>query len=237
MKKITIIICASVTLLLSNGNSFGQSIGIVVSGGVASVRMDDMKYLQEYILTTYPVEGKITSSFPPYMNFSITFFKQLYDNLRIGGAYTFSATGGKASYADYSGNITTDMSATANMLGAYLSYSLLSGDRLDLSMYGKVDANLTSLTIESYYNILSYSNGRVNKYRSISPAGNVGAELTYNFENFALGMEVGYLVDIPGKLKDNTNGDPLLDPNDSAKTLTSDWTGWNVDLGVLIWIK
>lgn len=237
MKKIILIICASVTLLFSNGNSFGQELGIVVSGGVASARMDDIKYLQDYILGTFPVEGEITSSFPPYTNFSITFYKQLYDNLRVGGSYSFSATGGKASYSDYSGNMATEMSLTANRLGGYLSYSLLSGDRLDLSMYGKVDANLTSLSVESYYNILGNANGKVNKYRSISPTGTVGAELTYNFGNFALGLDAGYLVDIPGKLNDTTNGDPLLDPNDTSKTLTSDWTGWNVHLRVQIRIK
>lgn len=42
-----------------------QNLGFTVSGGLASQRMDDLKYLQDYILSTYPVEGKITSSFPP----------------------------------------------------------------------------------------------------------------------------------------------------------------------------
>lgn len=237
MKKIFLIICASIALLFSNGNSFGQGLGIVVSGGVSSARMDDMKYLQEYILGTFPVEGEITSSFPPYASISVTIYKQLYDNLRVGGSYSFSSTGGKSSYADYSGNLATEMSLTSNRLGGYVSYSLLGGDRLDLSMYGKVDANLTSLSIESYYNILGNANGKVNKYRSISPTGTVGAELTYNFGNFALGMDAGYMVDIPGKLNDTSDGNPLLDPNDSSKVLTSDWTGWNAHLRVQIRIK
>jgi hypothetical protein len=32
-------------------------------------------------------------------------------------------------------------------------------------------------------------------------------------------------------------GDPLLDPYDRDKTLTTDWTGWNVHLSALVWFK
>jgi hypothetical protein len=237
MKKISFGILAIVLLTISAQSSFCQGGGIIFSAGVSSSRMDDLKSLQEYILSTYPVEGKITSSFPPFTSASITIFKQLYDNIRVGGGYSYSTTGGKSSYSDYSGQIVSDITADMHRLGAYLSYSLMGGDRLDLNLYGKLDANLTSLSIESYYNILSYSNGITNKYRSISPLGVIGAELMYKFGNFALGMDAGYQVDLAGNLKDTEAGDPLQDPYDGTKTLTSDWTGWNVHLSVLIWVR
>jgi hypothetical protein len=237
MKKVSFSILLAALLLISVQRSFCQGGGILFSAGVSSVRMDDLKNLQKYILSTYPVEGKITSSFPPYTSSAITIFKQLYDNIRVGGGYSYSTTGGKSSYSDYSGQIVTDMAVEAHRLEAYLSYSLMGGDRLNLNLYGKVDANLTSLTIESYYNILSYSNGITNRYRSISPLGIIGAELMYTFGNFALGMDAGYTVDLTGNLKDTDEGDPLLDPYDREKTLTTDWTGWNVHLSVLIWLK
>ncbi len=226
-----------VMMLLSAQYTLGQSGGMKFSIGGASYRMDDMKYLQEYILTTYPVEGKITSSFPPFTSFSVTMFKQLYEQIRIGGGYSYSTTGGKSSYADYSGNIFTEITASSHRLGAYLSYSVLGGDRLDLSLYGRVDANLTSLTIQSSYTVLNYSDGISNKYRSISPVGSVGTELMYKFSDFSLGMDAGYLVDLTGDLKDTDDSDALLDPNDSERVLTSDWTGWHVHLTAVIWLK
>ncbi len=237
MKKISICIAAMAIILLSAQNTLGQSGGMKFSIGGASYRMDDMKYLQEYILSTYPVEGKITSSFPPFTSSSVTIFKQLYEQIRIGGGYSYSTTGGKSSYADYSGNISTEITASSHRLGAYLSYSVLGGDRLDLSLYGRVDANLTSLTIQSSYTILNYSNSISNKYRSISPVGSVGTELMYKFSDFSLGMDAGYLVDLTGDLKDRDDGDALLDPNDSERVLTSDWTGWHVHLTAVIWLK
>jgi len=137
MRRFFLII--SLLILLPMQNSLGQDIGIKIYLGAASVRMDDMKYLQEHILSTYPVDGKITSSFPPFTSASIIVFKQLYEQIRIGGGYSFSTTGGKSSYTDYSGSLSTEMSATSHRLGAYLSYSVWGGDRIDLSLYGKAD--------------------------------------------------------------------------------------------------
>jgi hypothetical protein len=113
----------------------------------------------------------------------------------------------------------------------------MGGDHLELSLCGRVDANLTSLSIESYYTILNYSNGITNDYRSLSPSGSVGAELMYKIRNISLGMEAGYLVDLTGNLKDTNGGDALLDPYDSERNLTSDWTGWLVQLSALVWFK
>ena len=237
MRKRIIYNIALAVLLVSAQNSLGQDWGLTFSAGVASSQMNDLKYLQEHILSTYPVEGKITSSFPPFTSASITIFKQLYDHIRIGGGYSYSTTGGKSSYADYSGNISSEMNATSHRLGAYLSYLVLGGDRLDLSLNGSLEANLTSLTIQSYYEIFNYSNGLSNNYRSLSPGVSAGGELMYTLKKISLGMEAGYLVDLKGDLKDTDDGDPLVDPSDAERVLSSDWTGWYVQLKALIWLK
>jgi len=228
-------IIALAVLLVAAQNTMGQGGGFAFAGGIASSSMDDMKYLQEHILSTYPVDGKITSSFPPFTSASFTVFKQLYDHIRVGGKYSYLTSGGKSSYADYSGNIYTEMNAISHRLGAYLSYLVLGGDRLDLSLSGSLDANVTNLTIDSYYTIYNYSDGLSNKYRSISPSITAGGELMYNLNKISFGMEAGYLVDLKGNLKDTGDGDPLLDPNDTDRVLSSDWTGWYVHLKAIIW--
>lgn len=223
-------------LLVSAQHCLAQNGGISIAAGAASFRMGDMKYLQEHILSTYPVEGKITSSFPPFTTASFTVFKQLYDHIRVGGRYNYSTTGAKSSYADYSGDIYTEFNAVSHRLGAYLSYLVLGGDRIDLSLNGSLDANYTSMTIQSYYTIFNYSDGLSNKYRSISPSIAVGGELMYKLKKISLGMEAGYLVDLKGNLKDTSDGDPLLDPKDLDRVLSSDWTGWYLQLKTLIWL-
>ena len=224
-------------MLLSAESVFGQKAGLKFSFGVASYRMDDMKELQKYILSTYPVEGKITSSFPPFSTFSLTVVRELYEQIRIGGGYGFSTTGGKSSYADYTGNIFTTMDATSHRFEGYISYVITAGDRLELLLCGRAGANLTYMNIESYYNVLYYSNGIFNRYRSLSPNGSVSTELNVNFSGFSIGLEAGYQVDLTGNLKDADSGDALLDPYDREKTLTSDWTGWRVLLSASIWFR
>jgi len=235
MKKYILIL--GLLLLLPVQNSLGQDIGFKLYLGAASVRMDDMKYLQEHILSTYPVEGKITSSFPPFTSVSLIVFKQLYEQIRIGGGYSYSTTGGKSSYLDYSGSLFTEMSATSHRLGAYLSYSLWGGEHLDLSLYGKAEACMSDLSIHSSYSIQNYSNSVYNKYRAISPAGTVGGEISYRFKKFALGLSASYLVDLTGNLKEKDGGNSLLDPNDTERTLSSDWTGWQIQLSAQIPLK
>ena len=236
MRKRISYMIALAMLLVSAQHSLAQGGGISIAAGAASFRMGDMKYLQEHILSTYPVEGKITSSFPPFTTASFTVFKQLYDHIRVGGRYNYSTTGAKSSYADYSGDIYTEFNAVSHRLGAYLSYLVLGGDRIDLSLNGSLDANYTSMTIQSYYTIFNYSDGLSNKYRSISPSIAVGGELMYKLKKLSLGMEAGYLVDLKGNLKDTSDGDPLLAPNDLDRVLSSDWTGWYLQLKTLIWL-
>jgi hypothetical protein len=225
------------TMMLSLADAGAQGGGIILTGGVASSKMTDMKHLQEYILGTYPVEGQITSSFPPFTSISLTLYKQYYDYLRLGFSYIYSASGGKSSYQDYSGEIATEMTAASHRLGAYISYVILGGDLIDLSLSGRLDANYTTMLIESYYNIFSFRNGFSDKYWSISPGGSVGAELWYKLRRISLGMQAGYQVDLQGELKETGDGDPLQDPNDRKRTLTTDWSGWYAGISVLISFK
>ena len=222
--------------LLSPG-AFAQRLGLSASAGMASQRMDDMKYLQQYILDTYPVEGQITSSFPPFTNVSVNLVKEWYEYMHFGGGYSFSTTGGKSSYTDYTGAISTEMNATSHRLGAFLSYSILGGEKLNLSIYGRVDVNLTTLNIESGINVLGNSNRIYNQYRSIGPSATAGLELMYLFSGFSLGLNAGYLVDFPGNLNHTESENELTDPYDRDRVLTADWTGWLVGIKTQIWLN
>lgn len=227
---------AAFLTLLSQG-AFAQGFGFSASFGMSSQSMDDLKYIQEYILTTYPVEGKITSSFPPFSNVSLNLVKEWYEHIHIGGGYSFSTTGGKSSYSDYTGSIATEISATSHRLGAFLSYTIMGGERLNLALYGRIDANFTTVGIESLINILGRTTNIINQYRSISPSGTAGLELMYKFSGFSLGLDAGYLVDLAGDLRNTESDDYLIDPNDSNRILTSNWTGWHVGIKTLIWLN
>ena len=234
MRKTIIYLITCALLFFYMQKAEAQNGGFIITAGVSEPAMNDMKYLQEYILSTYPVEGRITSSFPPFTSLSLTLYKQLYDYLRLGISYSYSTSGGKSSYQDYSGEIFTEITATSHRLGAYLSYVILRGDRLDLALSGRLDANYTNMLIESYYTIYNYGNRISNRYWSISPSGSISAETWYRLRRISLGLEAGYMVDLKGDLRETGDGDYLTDPVDRNRVLSSDWTGWLVRASVLI---
>jgi len=235
-RKVIYLLVMLLTLGLSAGVS-AQKTGISASFGGATFAMDEMKYLQENILESYPVEGAVISSFPPYFTGSAQVIHQFMTNLRAGAGYTYTSTGGRMDYTDYSGNIETNMIAISHRFGVSVNYSILGGERLDLSLFGKLDANITHLDISSTINALGLSNGLQNKYKSLSPNGSAGLELVYKLKDSAIGLEAGYLVDLAGDLSNRESGSDLLDPNDRQKTLTADWSGWRAGIKGIIWIR
>jgi len=234
MKKLLILCLACA--LLAPSNLSGQNTAVWFSFGLNASRMDDMKYLQDYILGTYPVEGKISSSFPVYTMGSVGVLNQLYPSIKIGAAYSRSATGGKSNYTDYSGYITTEIDAVSHKLGAYASYLITGGKRLELSAFGRLDINYTQIDITSDIFALGATDRISNRYSSVSPGGTAGLEFLVMFSNFALGLEGGYEVNLPGKLKNRESKSELHDPNDRERILTSDWTGWCVQIKALVWL-
>lgn len=210
--------------------------GIMASFGGATFKMEDMKYFQEYILATYPVEGEIISSFPLYTSFSVNYLAQLWPLVRIGAGYANTTTGAKSDYTDFSGYIHTNLTATSHRVGAFLNYIFMGNDRLDLSLFGRLDLNISK--IEEGTAI--YANGRYNEmfnnYRSFSPNLSAGLDIMYNLKNLSVGIEGGYLMDFRGKLENTGTSSNLKDPVDNNRILTSDWTGWRAGIKVIYWL-
>jgi len=232
----TKLILLLVVTLLATPGARGQKSAVWVGAGLQTSRMDDLKYYQELLLENYPVEGKATSSFPSYFTGSFGYLKKLYPDLRIGGGYNYSTTGAKLNYTDYSGYLTTEMNVASHRLGGIASYSILGGDRIELSINGRLEIKYTSLEILSSIYALRFSQYASSKYSSVSPGGSAGLELLIHFGTYSFGAEAGYEVDAPGKLSDKDTNKDLLDPYDGDRVMTSDWTGWFAQAKFLLWL-
>ncbi len=224
------------TLLFVPG-ARAQNNALYAGFGLQASRMDDMKYLQNLIMDTYPVEGKVISSFPTYITGSLGILQQYNPTLRIGGGYSYSATGAKSNYTDYSGYIGTEMQATSHRIGAVAAYSVLGWDWFELSVYGRLEVKYTSMEVTSSINALGHTDQISNKYRSISPGASAGLEFMIHLKELSIGAEGGYEIDAPGKLSYQDSKDDLLDPRDQNRVLTSDWTGWCAQVKLLYWLE
>jgi len=236
MKKLLTVLLLACLLEAGTTTIRAQDVGVTLSVGMASMRMDDMKYLLETIIDAYPVEAKMTSAFPPYTSVSAGAVYQRYPHVRLGAAYGYTTSGAKADYTDYSGYLRTTVVAKSHRLGVYGAYLPLSGDRLELSLIGRVDLNLTLAAVSTTLSAAHYFYGLTEKYKSISPQGSVWADLMLKLGKINLGVEGGYLVDLAGGLKSTPGGKALSDPNDVTRKLSSDWTGWRAGIKVIYWL-
>ena len=75
------------------------------------------------------------------------------------------------------------------------------------------------------------------KYKSFSPNASAGVEMLYNFKDYSVGFEAGYLVDLPGDLRDQDTESKLKDPDDAQTSLHSDWTGWRFGIKAIMWLR
>jgi hypothetical protein len=236
MKKLVIIATILGTLGPATLRLHAQGYGVFLSGGVATMRMDDMKYLLESIMDTYPVDARVISSFPPFTSVSVGFMKRSYPHLKLGAGYGYTTSGAKGNYTDHSGSLTTEITAISHQLGGIFGYSPLTGDRVEFSLLGRVHLNMTRMNVSTLLIASGYSSGFDTKYTSFSPQVSGLAELLYHTGKFSLGVEGGYLIDIPGKLKSG-GGSELADPADPRTTLTSDWTGWRIGIKGILWLE
>ena len=169
MKKLLII--ATMLGTLGSGTLLvrAQGYGMFLSGGVATMNMDDMNYLLGSMMESYPVEARVISSFPPYSNISVGFLKRQYPHLKLGAGYGFTTSGAKANYTDYSGYLTTEITGVSHQLGALIGYSPLGGDRLEFSLLGRVNLNITRMNVSTLLIASGFSSGMEDKYTSFSP--------------------------------------------------------------------
>ena len=232
-----LLIACGVLLLVFPFTLTGQKSGLSVSAGMATFRMDDMKYYQEYLLNSYPVEGRTISSFPPYFAGSFSYIRQLYPHIRAGAVYGYSSTGAKSDYTDFSGNIHTTLLASSHRIGGSVAYEIIGSERISLFLSGEVSLNISTLTISTSIYVLGLSNGVTSKYRAYGPSGLPKIEFHYRFKEYSIGLDGGFLVDFPGKLTDITFENPLTDPDNANRILTTDWTGWQANLKFIVWLK
>jgi hypothetical protein len=198
--------------------------------------MNDLKYIQEEVLGTFPVEGKILSSFPPYSYLTLGYVKQALPRLRIGLGYAATTTGGRANYTDYSGSIHSDIAATSHRVGATVNYRVAGSDPLELSVFGRLDVHYSKIEMMNTVYVLGLSDGVLANYRAFSPGTSAGIEILYRLRNLSFGLEGGYMLDIPGKLKDKDSGKDWTDPNDRQNVITSDWSGLRAGVKLYLWI-
>lgn len=125
---------------------------ITVEAGIATFNMKDMKLLQKNISTDNDLDLEIVQDFPPYLQYLLG-FKQVgtanNDKLIFGGILSFTSTGGRVAYSDFSGSIKADQLINVFSVGPQIGYKLSNYDKLNVAIEAITSFDLTSMEIKS----------------------------------------------------------------------------------------
>jgi hypothetical protein len=150
---------------------YWQRIDVALNVGYATFSMSDLKDLQNEQMSYLPLDGKITNSFPGYLNFSVegVFYDSSYF---VGTLIGHTSTGGRINYSDYSGSVTMDQLVKMNYNG------LVGALRIASTKAGNIFVGM---------NLLTYFNRVEMKYSEVVLGESASTSFKLQSINVALG--------------------------------------------------
>lgn len=223
---LTIIIC---TTGFVSAQRFGQHIDLSINAGYATFNQHSLKDFQQEVLSEMPVQGKILSSFPGYLNYSIDaiFFDSTYF---VGVMMGHTSTGARIQYTDYSGSITYDQVVKMNYFG------LVAAKRILSTRYGNVFLGMDLL---AYRNSVEFEYSEVVldqlykssiSLKSLNLALGTFIQIHKRFGNFLVKGSGGYEFHMAKDLYYEESGQTFL--TSSGETLKVNADGLRFSLGI-----
>lgn len=146
-------------VILSAGQTYGQSWGMDFSVGFASYSHPELRSYQDYLLREAVVAATATEKFPPFLTFSVGMNKS-WSRASLGLEVGHGSTGGRIYYQDYSGKLVADQLAQYNYIGICPSLILYKREKLFLTAGVKISMVLHKLQVR---NTLKVGNATVSE--------------------------------------------------------------------------
>ena len=227
----------TILLLLTAFFAKSQDRGISATFGVGSYNMADLKLYQDELISRLPVEARGLSYFPTYSNLRINYFK-VTNRIKYGLVLAHNTTGAHANYSDPSGYLNLNQVVGVYQAGVSGSYRLVNVSGLELMAYGDFRLGYVRNEVTMSINTTYYFESTSQILSTVSPLLEGGLEVLYNFNNFAFGIEGGYLFDTGTKFKrgnlSSYGGTVSLAPGSDLK---SELTGYRIGIKFLIWLS
>jgi len=206
---------------------------VSASVGYGTYSMKDLKEHQEQLKEQFPVDPKITSSFPGYWYYQFGASYRFKSNFFIGSSVSYGSTGGKIHYQDYSGEIGCEHKVKYISVGVPLGWQFpIQQDKMNLGLelspalyFGN-----TQLAFETEVN--TQSDQQSVEFESINIGLQPAARLERQVGPVLIFIQAGYYIDVYRSeltVKDNSEYYLL---NGNGKKVHSDFTGLRTALGV-----
>jgi hypothetical protein len=226
MKKIIL----TIFIFFITGNSFSQSGKIFAEINYNSFSHSLLSEFQQEFIGDLPstISIETVDDFPSNIGFTVGYE---IVNINTSIFMSYNSTGGKISYADFSGIIKLEQLLTGITLGGIYDIPLDKKKRFKLGLKGF--AMLSSLDIESTSMIGSDANNDSLSFDSFDYG--LGAQFRYEYpvSFFIIRAHIGYDVVLSGKLKFQEIKEAHL-LNNSGEDVKTGWTGLRTGVGIAI---
>ena len=236
MKKSIVLYFGFVMSMFIGERVFAQA-SFTIGASYCTFRMTDLKGLNEELSKNYNVEGKVVSSFPPYIGYDATLSLQAKQH-RIGFFWSYNSTGSRVSYSDYSGSSQYDQKLSSHQVGGYYGYAVpLKNELWKLIPSLRLGLIYTDYEIKSYLKIGDQSSSEKLDFVSKSILVSPGLLLQRDFLPWLfLSADLRYLIDIPQNLVWARDHKTYLF-NEQNTPLAAQWSGLRFVISVGVKLK
>lgn len=233
MKQVTTIILLS---LLINGQVQAQY-NAELQVDYNTFNMRDLKKLQKVMFADQIVPMKTVSSFPGYIGFRGSFLRVVHTELEIevGTVLSYTSTGGRVQYKDYSGELTGDQLTHVFTVGVLGRIPLYKTEKIKFgfSLYSGIEA--TTMKLHNYVRINNERSSSRDKFGAVGIGAVPSLYMKYYVnDKLYLLADAGYhftLFQNTYRWSENENAEIFLEEGDD-EALKPNWNGLRMGVGV-----
>lgn len=216
--------------------SFGQDLSLSINAVYGSYQMNSMKGFQEElyndVVSSIDVPFKITDNFPGFIGYEISAEKQIDNELFVGFKFAMRSTGGRISYADYSGKYNIDNKLRNYEGRGVIGTTVHKSEKLLLNISGHLGIAFTNHELLSSVQVFDQTTQDSYKFSSLNLILGIGSELRYFvLQKVFINVQSRYDVHLSGKLNYKENSDAYLQNNEGSP-IKCDWSGVRGGLGI-----
>ena len=223
------VLCLMLVSSFANAQRYGQTVEVSINGGYSTFGMSSLKDFQEDILSQMPVQGKVTSSFPGYLNYSfeVVFFDSTYF---VGIMIGHTSTGGRIQYTDYSGSITHDQFVKMNYSGFVAAKRIITTKYGNVFLGSNVLAYKNKVDFKSNEIVLNQETTSTSQFESLNIALGAFFEIQKRIKKMILKGNLGYEFHLATPLYFNDPENTIM--TSSNEEVKVDASGLRFSLGV-----
>ncbi len=210
-------------IILFNFDLFAQH-GIGIELGYGTYSMEKMKDLQQYFIDNSGIPLTVNESFPSYPYYQLK-YSYTIEKSEFGGNLRYASTGGRISYADFSGSLILDQLLQLYSFGVHYAHFVANDENWSIKLKGIVFYNYSNLNLDeelilyeeeavesasfnsSGLSLVPLIQGDYRIFTNVFLMANLGVDINLIRQPFMLDGEKDAIISIPeGDLSPNWSG-------------------------------